>query len=118
MDKRGQAEVWEITLLFELVVAVLIAIFLIATVMSFNSLSGLNKAYLEKDIKLLVNAELAAPGKIRIDYPVSEDYKVKMGKEIEVTHDITAKGVLGGSKLVFEKAEGSKDIKMSREAKT
>ncbi len=86
MNKKSQAEVWELTLLFEVIIGIVVAFFLLYYSTTFNVLSGYNVAYAEKDISFLTEAALSSPNDVKIEYPLSEDYSVSIGENISVTH--------------------------------
>lgn len=90
MEKKGQAEVFEVTLLFELIAAIVIGTFLVYSAISYNSLTDFNKKYIEKDLGLLLNAVYSSPGFVEIRYPVSEQYKVNIsGNKVEASQEFS-----------------------------
>ena len=116
MKKKGQVEVWEITTLFEVILAVFIAIFLISSALTYSSYSGFNKAYLKEDVRLLINAIHAAPGDMKVTYPVSDSYSVKVAKEVKVGSTFKVNSLLKKHNLVFEKKGDKSEVKMTKEA--
>jgi len=69
MEKRGQAEVLEITLLFEFIAGVLIAGILIYAVMTINETSSITGEYLNRDYGMIKNVIQGEPGDYKIIYP-------------------------------------------------
>jgi hypothetical protein len=69
MEKRGQAEVLQITLLFELIAGVLIAGILIYAVMSMNDTSQISEEYLKTDYSTISGILQGKPGEFTIKYP-------------------------------------------------
>ncbi|MFH1210703.1 MAG: hypothetical protein V1645_02190 [archaeon] len=69
MEKRGQAEVLQITLLFELIAGVLIAGILVYAVMSMNDASQISEEYLKTDYNLISGILQGKPGDFTITYP-------------------------------------------------
>ena len=78
MNKRGEAESLELTMLFEILIGITIAAFLILAALNWNSLSNFNKLYAEEDLKLLSNTLLSVPGEISYKYSLSSNLKVEM----------------------------------------
>ena len=79
MQKKGQAEVWEITLLFELVAGFVIAGVLLYAVLTLNDTSTFNTAYAEKDLELLKLTLASVPGETDVDFPL-QGYAFENGK--------------------------------------
>lgn len=109
LDKRGEAEELETITLFDIILGIMVAAFLIIATVSFSGLSSYGKVYLESDLSFLTGAVLSAPGDIIIRYPISPDYKIEMcDKEIQecdkiiVHHEPSALGSIRKELLVFE----------------
>ncbi|MBU2638704.1 MAG: hypothetical protein KJ955_07050 [Nanoarchaeota archaeon] len=109
LDKRGEAEDLETITLFDIILGIMVAAFLILATVSFSGLSSYGKVYLESDISLLTGAVLSAPGNIIIRYPISPDYKIEMCdqeikecRQIIVHHESTALGSIRKELLIFE----------------
>ena len=62
MEKRGQAEVLQITLLFEFIAGILIAGILMYAVMSMNETSAISQEYLRTDYNILKGVLEGKPG--------------------------------------------------------
>ena len=69
MEKRGQAEVLQITLLFEFIAGVLIAGILMYAVMSMNETSAISQEYLNTDYNIISGVLQGKPGYFTIEYP-------------------------------------------------
>lgn len=109
MNKRGEAEELETITLFDIVLGIMVAAFLIIATVSFSGLSSYGKLYLESDISLLTGAVLSSPGNIIVKYPMSPDYKIELCSEttkecnqIIVHHTPSALGTIRKENLIFE----------------
>ncbi len=109
MNRRGEAEELETITLFDIILGIMVAAFLIIAAVSFSGLSSYGKVYLESDISLLTGAVLSAPGDIAVKYPISPDYKIEMCSEttkecnkIIVRHKPSALGSIRKDNLIFE----------------
>lgn len=90
MRKKGQAEVLQISLIFELIAAIIVASFLLYAAISYSSLTEFNKKYLERDLGLLMNAVYSTPGFVEVVYPVSEQYRVDISAgKVAVEQDLS-----------------------------
>jgi hypothetical protein len=69
MEKRGQAEVLQITLLFEFIAGILIAGILMYAVMSMNETSTISQEYLRTDYNIVKGVLEGKPGSFTIQYP-------------------------------------------------
>ncbi len=78
MDKRGEAETLQLTMLFEILIGIAIASFLILAALNWNSVSNFNKVYVQEDLKLLSNAVMSVPGEMQVKYPLSSNLKIEM----------------------------------------
>ncbi|MBU2590214.1 MAG: hypothetical protein KKF52_02765 [Nanoarchaeota archaeon] len=78
MNKRGEAETLELTMLFEILIGIAIAAFLVLAALNWNSLSNFNQLYVEEDLMLLSNTLLSTPGAVSYKYPLSSSLKVEM----------------------------------------
>lgn len=108
LGKRGEAEELETLTLFDVVLGIVVATFLILAALSFSSISSFGRLYLEKDISILTSAILSSPGHITLNYPVGRDYKVQMCdpvtnicNQVRVQHDATVAGTFTKENLVF-----------------
>ncbi len=79
MEKRGQAEVLQITLLFEFLAGILIAGILIYAVINLNETSALSKEYIKQDYQIIKNSLEGEPGDYKITYPTGT-FKVEGGE--------------------------------------
>lgn len=109
LDKRGEAEELETITLFDIILGIMVAAFLILAAVSFSGLSSYGKVYLESDLSFLTGAVLSAPGHVAVKYPISPDYKIEMcsattGKcdKLIVHHDASALGSVRKDSLIFE----------------
>lgn len=92
MEKRGQAEVLQITLLFELIAGILIAGILIYAVVTINDTSSLTEEYMNKDYGIVKNMLEGKPGDYNVLYQ-SGTLTIKDG-EFKKTDSIQFKGDL------------------------
>ncbi|MEM4244724.1 MAG: hypothetical protein QW404_00100 [Candidatus Nanoarchaeia archaeon] len=89
MEKRGQAEVLQITLLFEFIAGILIAGILIYAVIQLNDTSSITEEYLRQDYKIIKNIMEGEPGDYRVTYPTgaftveNNDFKQPDGMKIK-----------------------------------
>ena len=114
MFKRGQAEVWQISMIFEVVIALLLSVLIIGTALSYGSVSGFNKEYVKADLSLLAESATSAPGILKVTYPLSKDYKVSIDDGVKIEHEFSLSGIVDSSSLVIEKTHESGSIKVSR----
>lgn len=112
MKRRGQVEVLELTTLFDIIIGLMIATFLIIAATSWNSVSNFNKVYLEEELKLLSNSVLSSPASVKVTYPLSTNYKIEMKEEIKVVH--TPKMTGEESRLVMEASSSSDQLRVER----
>lgn len=70
MEKRGQAEVLQITLLFEFIAGILIAGILIYAMMNLNEASQISEEYLNKDYGIIKGELQGKVGDYKITYPI------------------------------------------------
>jgi hypothetical protein len=91
MEKRGQAEVLQITLLFEFIAGVLIAGILIYAVMNINDTSDMTGQYLQQDYCAIKDIMLGKPGDYKAIYPIGiftvEGNEFKKPDTIKITGD-------------------------------
>ncbi|MFH1455321.1 MAG: hypothetical protein ABIF40_00015 [archaeon] len=113
MNKRGQAEVLQTMLMFEIMLALLVAGILVFAAANFGTLSSFNEDFLEKDLSLLSSTVLASPGGITVVYPVDEAYAIEITDEVTV--ESTTKVYHTNSKLIFEKNVLDNKIDVRRE---
>ncbi|HII15111.1 MAG TPA: hypothetical protein HA362_02255 [Nanoarchaeota archaeon] len=121
LGKRGEAEELETLTLFDVVLGIVVATFLVIAALSFSSISSFGRLYLEKDVSLLTSAVLSSPGQITLKYPIGEDYRVQMCEpetnicnHVKVVHDPTLLGVLKKDRLVFGSSPAT-DLSLERE---
>lgn len=69
MEERGQAEVLQITLLFEFIAGILIAGILLYAVMSMNNTSSMSEQYLKTDYNIISEELQGKPGSFTVVYP-------------------------------------------------
>jgi len=110
MNKRGQAETLELTTLFEVLIGLAVAAFLIFAALNWNSLTTFNKVYLEEDLKLLSNSVLSTPSSVKVTYPLNSNFNIKIGDEIRVIHTPKLIGV-EESDLILESTPTTFDIR-------
>ncbi|MBI4154293.1 hypothetical protein HY501_03075 [Candidatus Woesearchaeota archaeon] len=84
MQKKGQAEVWQLFGVTELIVGFMILTFFLVFVLTYTTASHYNKEYLQKDLTLASFSLLASPEKAIYRYPVNKAYEVSIGDTISV----------------------------------
>jgi hypothetical protein len=109
MNKRGQSEVMQLMTLFEILVGIMVATFLILGAVTFNSQTKFEKNYIEEDMKLMVNSLLASPSYIEFNYTYPKHYDIKLGEDkIEVIKDVKISNLGEKHSLILTK-EGPLD---------
>ncbi|MEK6816872.1 MAG: hypothetical protein AABY09_04620 [Nanoarchaeota archaeon] len=104
MDKRGQAEVSEMTVIFEILIAVVVGTFFVLAALTFNQHTKFNKIYLEEDSKLMYNALASSPSHIRYNYTHAKMYRINVRDDsVEVTKDMKVSELGMRSTLIYEK---------------
>ena len=68
MRKKGQAEVLQTSLLFEILAGFLLGGILIYAVMSTGNMEGFSAGYLKVDQELLLSTIKSVPGDVEIEY--------------------------------------------------
>ncbi len=112
MKKRGQAEVLQTMLLFELLLGILIAGILIYSASNFGTMTNFNEEFLEKDLSLMSNTILAAPGKIIVVYPIDSNYNIEITETVNVE---TSKSLVHtDSELRFFKPNLDNNVQVER----
>ncbi|MBI4447894.1 hypothetical protein HY643_02845 [Candidatus Woesearchaeota archaeon] len=116
--KKGQAEVLQLSLLFEIIIAALVAGILIYSALNYSNFSKFNQQYAEEDLKRIVSAVMAAPGDVKIVYPISAQYEVqiKEGVDVKQSPNLLNDPFNKESALVIENINGQ--ITINREALT
>ncbi len=84
MQKGGQAEIWETLTLFEVLIGITVAVFLIIAALGYNSFTSFGKTYIKQDLQMVSDAVLSSPANIQLNYPVDSGYKVSFGDEIAI----------------------------------
>lgn len=117
MDKRGEAETLELSMLFEILIGLAVAGFLIMAALSWNSLSNFNKVYVEEDLQLLSNSLLSSPSEITYNYPLSSNLKVEMSPNtVKVVSSPGFFALTEESNLVLDTSHKSNSINVRRVA--
>lgn len=105
MKKRGQAEVLQITLIFEFIVGVLIAGILIYAVMAINETSTVSEQYLKQDYSITKDVLQGKPGDYEITYPIGtftvENNELKQQAGVNIKAD---------NKAIIKKESGKIEI--------
>jgi len=97
MRKRGQAEVLQITLLFEFLAGILIAGILIYAVTNLNDTSALTKEYFQKDYQIIKGTLEGKPGNYEIKYEIGTltvkdgEFKEPEGMKVKADNKATIK---------------------------
>lgn len=78
-NKKGQAEVLTITLLFEVLAGFLLAGLLIYATLSTGDVEGFSKRYLKADHDILLTTIRSLPGDIEMEYPTG-GYRYENGE--------------------------------------
>ncbi|MEA3378399.1 MAG: hypothetical protein U9Q69_02045 [Nanoarchaeota archaeon] len=100
MNKRGQSEIWEISTIFEIIIALIVASFFIMGATSYHQYTKFDKYYLEEEMKLLVNTVAASPGYTKFNYAHSKLYNINAKeKEVQVLRDLKFKNI--NEKIVY-----------------
>lgn len=84
MNKKGQAEVLQLSLIFEIIVGVIVTSILIYSALNYSNLSKFNQEYATMDLKLLLQTVSAAPGDVKVTYPLSEQYRVTVKDDVTI----------------------------------
>ena len=79
MLKRGQFEVLQLSLIFEVLIAVAIAALLVYSAVSFDVFSKFKHQYADADLTMLMDQVVAAPSPVELKYPLSSKYLVTIG---------------------------------------
>lgn len=104
MNKRGQAEVWELTVIFEILTALVVAAFFVMSALTFNSYTKFDRIFLEEDMKMMVNALTASPAQIEYNYSHSRMYDIKIKPdEVQVTRNLKIKDIGKKHHLILQK---------------
>jgi len=106
INRKGQAEVWNVIMIFEVVLSVLIAAVLIYSAFNYAAASDLKKNYLEKDISLVVDAVSASGGKIKVFYPVTSAFNYEFSDGLRISRNLVSGGVFSKSTLEISKDLG------------
>ena len=69
--KRGQSEVLQTTMLFEIIISILVGGILFWALVGSNDFSLANENYLSIDLQYLTEFVESMPGDVEISYPVS-----------------------------------------------
>ncbi len=95
MKKRGQAEVLQITLLFEFLAGFLIAGILVYYFMYANDISKISGEYLNQDYQIVKNILEGKPGDYEVVYGTGifsfKDGEFKKSDEIKLKGDLAVK---------------------------
>ena len=91
MNKRGQAEVLQLDLLFRIIAGLLIASVLITAAFQLNNTPEYNKYHVEKDIKLLLDTLEFLPIDIKVNYPVGKENYAVIIKDGDIKVEGTTK---------------------------
>ena len=85
--KRGQAEIWQIDSLFQLIIGMLVASAMIYAVYNLNYGEDFSRQLFEEDIGLTIEAIKIVPGDIELEYPLGKgNFEVKVvNNEVIVT---------------------------------
>ena len=84
MQKKGQAEIWETLTLFEVLIGITVATFLILAALGHNSFTTFGKTYLKNDLQMVSDAVLSSPANMQFIYPIESGYKVSIGESINI----------------------------------
>ena len=105
MNKRGQAEVSQMTIIFEILAAIIVATFFILSALTFNQHTKFNRIYLQEDSKLMHNVISSAPDYVRYNYTHSKSYQIIMSdQEVRVNSDLKLSGLKDRTSMIYEKA--------------
>ncbi|MFH1828994.1 MAG: hypothetical protein ABH824_07070 [Nanoarchaeota archaeon] len=113
MEKRGQAEIWTTTLIFEVVLGVLISVLLVGAAVQYASVSEVSRVYVERDLSLLIETMYASAGDIDVSYSLTPAFKVDISDSVKVKRDVTAQNFLDDSYLIMKKSLGE-DLQINR----
>lgn len=105
MNKRGQAEVSQTMIVFEILAAIVVATFFILSALTFNQHTKFNRVYLQEDAKLMHNVISSSPDYVRFNYTHSQSYQVKLlDQEAQVNSDLKLLGLKERVSMIYEKA--------------
>lgn len=104
MNKRGQAEVSQMTVIFEILTAILVGTFFVLAALTFNQHTKFNKIYLEEDSKLMYNALASSPSHIKYNYTHARMYQINVRDDsVEVTKNLKVSELGLRSTVIYEK---------------
>ncbi|MBS3072306.1 hypothetical protein J4477_00545 [Candidatus Pacearchaeota archaeon] len=111
MNKRGEEA--QLYLIIEIVIGILVAGLFISMATNYDSYSNIHKIFIEKDLKLLSESLLSAPGEIEFIYPIKSYYDVSISStEIQVQNNAQLIQFATEDKLVFTKTD---DLRVVRQ---
>ena len=86
--KRGQAEIWQIDTLFQLIIGMLVASAMFYAVYNLNYSDDFSKQLIKEDIGLILETLKTVPDDVKIEYPLTKgDFEV-----IIIDGDVTVTG--------------------------
>ncbi|MBI5871667.1 hypothetical protein HZB88_01125 [archaeon] len=101
--KKGQAEVLQLMLLFEVLIGIVIAGTFIYFSLHPDEFSGTGRMMAEKELNYIVDAMQVAPDNVKVVYPVDYKYSVDIDEENKVIVKKTGSYKLGKYNLIIEK---------------
>lgn len=115
MLKRGQFEVLQLSLIFEVLMAVAIAALLVYSAVSFDVLSKFKHQYADADLTMLMDQVVAAPGPVELKYPISSKYLVTIGSsDVKIDVEQSLIPVADSYLLITKDASGNVEARRVR----
>lgn len=112
MNKRGQAEVLQLSFLFEVLIAFAVAGMLVYSAVSFDVFYSFKKDYADADLTLLMDQVVSAPGPVEITYPLSKRFKVAIDSNTVSIQSVASFISFTESSLIISKdGEGNLDVR-------
>lgn len=104
MNKRGQAEVSETMVVFEILAAIVVGTFFILAALTFNQHTKFSKIYLEEDSKMMYNSVASSPDYLKFNYTHAKMYQININEgSVEVIKDMKVTELADRSSIIYEK---------------
>lgn len=108
MHKRGQAEVLQLSFLFEVLIAVAVAGMLVYSAVSFDVFSKFKREYADADLTLLMDQVVSAPGPVEVSYPLSTKFLATISSNtVDIKSEPSVVSFTKSSLVVSKDAGGS-----------